>query len=208
VRKQVGKEAARRLRRAGLVPGVVYGGGEEAVAIQVAEKDLRRALGPGTHASLVNLTLLDDSSRTIAALFKGEQRHPTSGQILCVDFQRVRMAEKIRTEVPVSLKGTATGAKEGGIVQLILHSLLIECLPADLPQEIVVDVTPLAIGDSLTVEQIPPPAGVQLLTPGDEVVVHVAPPAKVVEEVAAAEPSEPELVSEKKAEREAEKEQG
>ena len=199
LRERRGSGAARRLRAAGVVPGVVYGLDQEPQAVAVPERELVRVLhAHHGRGGLVNLSFEGDSDQPVPALLKDVQRHPVTRRILAVDFQRVSLTEKVRAQVRVVASGTASGVKAGGVLELLLHELEIECLPTDLPESVSVDVSSLEIGDSLTVAALSLPPEVTLVTPTAEPLVTVVAPKVTVEEAeAAAAPAaeEPEVIS-------------
>ena len=133
---------------------------------------------------LIDLEIKDASGSPVKAFVKDYQRHPITDEILHVDFFRVTMTEAISTNVPVEIVGTPIGVKQGGILEIIEREIEVECLPSDLPEKITIDVTNLAIGQSIHVKDIAAPKGVTILSTPDTVVVAVLAPHKVVEEVA------------------------
>jgi len=187
LRSEHGKGPAHRLRAAGRLPAVVYGTGEESVAVSMDFKEFEHVLhGLGGEHVLVDLKIGRKKPQTV--LVKTVQHHPLRDDPVHVDFLRVRMDETIETTVPVTLVGTCKGVKEqGGVHDHVLHEIEVECLPGDLPEELTIDITELMIGDSLHVSDITLPEAVTVLTPADRVVVHVLAPRIVEEEVPAAE---------------------
>lgn len=165
-----------RERRAGYVPAVVYGRGRASEAIRVAEKDLREFLAAGGHHHVVTLTAPGGS---FAAVVKEIQHDPVRGRVLHVDFQAVSLDTRIRARVPVVIHGEAQVEKAGAVVQHQLHELEVECLPADLPEEIDVDVRALAPGEAVHVRDLTPPPGVEILEDEDAVVASVVIPRAV-----------------------------
>lgn len=152
-RSETGKGAARRLRAAGKVPGVVYGHGEEPQAVQADELQLQQLI---SRISVDN-TLIDlkvGASKPKAVLIREIQRHPYRSRLVHVDFFEITAGEKIKVGVPVRLEGTPAGVRVGGILQVIRHELEIECLPRDIPEAFEVNVSELEIGDSLHVGDV------------------------------------------------------
>ncbi len=198
LRNAVGSSAARKLRVAAQIPGVVYGMNEEPRAITVAERDLIRILhAHHGRVGLLDLLIEGETAQPLPAVLKELQRHPVTRKILSVDFQRVSLTEKIRAQVAVNTIGTASGVKSGGILELLLHEVEIECLPTDLPEAVTVEVSALEIGDALPASALVLPPTVTLLTPPDEPLVTVVPPKVEAEEVPAApaaEVAEPEVI--------------
>jgi len=205
-RMDVGRAAVRKLRARGLIPAIIYGGKDKPRPLQVAAREINAMM---SHASgenvLVELEVAgEDSSRT--ALVQEVQHSPVGGEIRHVDFHAVSMDQMIQAEVPLEPTGIAVGVKTfGGLLEQSLRSLAIECLPADLPDRITVDVSQLNIGDSIHVRDIQLPSGVTAKVQPDLTAFSVVAP--VVEEepiVAEAEAAAagPEVITEKKEEAE------
>jgi large subunit ribosomal protein L25 len=203
-RTVIGRNAIKKIKREGLVPGVVYGSQAEPMALQVEARELTSVLA---HASsehvLVELEISDGSQSTNRlALIQEVQHHPLKRQLLHVDFHAVSTTEKITSEVPIEAVGEPLGVRTfGGLLEYSLRSLEVECFPQDLPDIVRIDVTNLNIGESLHVRDIPLPSGVEALTDGDLTVVSVV-ASRVGEEVAepAEAPATPEVITEKKGE--------
>jgi large subunit ribosomal protein L25 len=190
------KRAAGRVRREGLVPGVVYGLGEENVSITVSQRELAHILSGGAN-TVITLKVDGGNQLTLARQI---QRHPIKGTFVHVDFIRVRADQTIQADVQVHLIGESEGATRGGVLEQMLHTVSVEARPADIPHELEIDITALQIGDSLRVRDLTVPAGVVILIDADEPVVQVSQP-RVAEEVAA--PAEGEAVEGEAAEGEA-----
>jgi large subunit ribosomal protein L25 len=192
-REAAGSRAARRLRRAGNVPGIVYGGGEEPIAFQVGERELRHAL---QHAGAV-LELSISGAGSTPVVVKELTRHPVTGATVHIDVLRVRLDQAIGATVVLDLTGAenAPGVKEGGVLEQVTRELTIEALPGDIPDAIHHDVSELQIGDTVTLEAVSPPRGVTLTDDPETVVATLTPPrlqAEAEEEIEA----ETELVAE------------
>jgi large subunit ribosomal protein L25 len=208
-REAVGKGAARRLRRAGQVPAILYGGAEP-VAITVVPQDISR-LTHGREGSTQLLRVsFGDSGESRMAIIRDIQYDPVSEDLVHVDLQEVAMDRPIQVSVAVHHVGEAVGVRETfGILEMILREVQVSCLPGDIPQVLEADVTSLRIGDVLTVQDLKAPAGVRILNDPNQAVAPVAPPA--VEEAAeaaavaevAATPAEPEVLTERKPKEEA-----
>jgi large subunit ribosomal protein L25 len=168
-RKLLGSAESRRLRRRGLVPGVIYGRSNP-VAIAVEERDLRAALttAAGSHAVL---DVAIDGGSTHSAILKDFQRDKVRGTITHVDLQEVRLDQPIQTAVTVVLVGDAIGVREGGILTQVTTEVNVEALPLEVPQQLQGDVTELGIGDTLRLAQIEVPDGVRLLDDPEETVI-------------------------------------
>ncbi|MFQ5882950.1 MAG: 50S ribosomal protein L25 [Candidatus Methylomirabilales bacterium] len=184
-RAGTGKGVARKLRRQGQIPAILYGEGEP-IPLTVESRGLLRVLGTEAGENVIlNLTIIADGEEsTQKAMVKEVQTDPVTGAFLHTDFLAISMERPIEVEVPVELLGVAKGVKEkAGILEQILRTVKVRCLPGAIPDKIVLDVSPLDIGDVLHVKGLPIPAGVELLADAEQVVVTVAAPA--VEEVAA-----------------------
>jgi large subunit ribosomal protein L25 len=169
-RTQLGSAESRRLRRQGLIPGVLYGR-EKPVAITVGERDLRSALtgAAGSHAVL---EVEVDGGSAHSAILKEFQRDKVRGTITHVDLQEVRLDQVIQTSITVTLVGDPVGVREGGILNQVTNEVSIEALPLEIPQGgLVADVSELGIGDTLRLSQVEIPDGVKLLDDPEEVVI-------------------------------------
>ena len=176
-----GKSVAGRLRREGKIPAVIYGHTSPA-AITVDAREFRNAFKRITGNTIVELHM---PSGVHEVLVKDYQRDNLTGEILHVDFYEFERGKTLRTRVPIRLTGNPVGVKEGGILETQLRELDLECLPKDLPEEIVLDISELALDKSLHVRDLTLPQGVKVLVPGDQVVCLVA-HRKAEEEVAPA----------------------
>jgi len=168
--------ATRRLRREGLVPGVLYGGGDEPLAFAVDKRELRHALA--ARGAVVELQI--DGSATSAVL-KDSQIHPVRGETLHVDFLRVDLRQAISATVPLEFVGAedAPGAREGGVLEYVTREVTIEALPNDIPQAIQVDVSGMAVNDTLLLSSVTPPDGVTLTDDLEETVVATLTPPSI-----------------------------
>lgn len=177
IRTEVGTAAAKELRRAQAVPASVYGHEKENVNVSVLLRDIEKALASGEH--LIDLSYGDDSKVVIV---KELQNDPVKGTIQHIDFYEVSMDREIETNTIVIVDGEATRETDGGIVNLILRELSISCLPNAIPDNLVVDVSGLAIGESITIGDLTIPEGVTVNHDLDEVIVTISVPAAEVEE--------------------------
>jgi large subunit ribosomal protein L25 len=197
-RNEFGSRTSRRLRREGLVPGVVYSGGSEARAFKVPERAVRNALQAG--GALLDLTF--DGGKPEPVVVKEQQRHPVRGELLHLDLQVVRLDQAIQSEVGIELLGTeeAPGVKEGGVMEHITHEITVEALPTDIPESIAVDVSGMVIGDTLQLDSVIAPDGVTfVLGEGievEEVTIATLNPPRVEEEPEPEVEEEAELVGE------------
>lgn len=187
-----GKNHARRLRRSGKIPAVLYGPKTQAVALELDKKDFstRVALLQGSH--LVRLKSSVPELAEKVALVKEMQFHPISGDVTHADLYEVDLAAKIQVQVPLRFVGKAAGVTRGGILQPIVREVEVECLPMDIPGFFNVDVSALDIGDSIHVEEIQMPADVTLVFESNFAVVTVVTPT-VEEAPVAAAPAEGEV---------------
>jgi large subunit ribosomal protein L25 len=193
LRETSGSRAVRRLRREGFVPGIVYGGGDDPLSFQVESRELRNALH---HAGAV-LDLSVDGAQATPVVLKELSRHPVSGETMHIDLLRVRLDRQIQSTVVLELIGAegAPGVREGGVLEHVMRELTIEALPNDIPDSIQHDVSEMQIGDTVTLEAVKAPAGVQLLDDLETVVATLTPPRLQTEEEEGIE-QETELVGE------------
>jgi large subunit ribosomal protein L25 len=203
-RTVIGRNAIKKIKKEGLVPGVIYGSQAEPMALQVEARALTSVLAHAlSEHVLVELEIVDGSqSNNRLALIQEVQHHPLKRELLHVDFHAVSATEKITSEVPIEAVGDALGVRTfGGLLEYSLRTLEVECFPQDLPEIVRIDVTNLNIGEALHVRDIPLPSGVESLTDGDLTVVSVV-ASRVGEEVVetAETPATPEVITEKKGE--------
>jgi large subunit ribosomal protein L25 len=176
-----GSRSARRLRRTGRVPGVLYGGDGGPVAFEVDARELRHALA----AAGAVLELSVDGEGSTPVVLKDAQRDPVRGETIHVDLLRVRLDQAIHATVPVHLTGVeeAPGVKEGGVLEHITRELNVEALPTEIPEEIVLDVSEMQINDTIVLAAVTVPEGVTLLDDVDETTIAtLTPPRLQVEE--------------------------
>lgn len=184
LRTKTGTGVSRRLRNADMIPGVVYGKGVDPISVTIKNRDLQDAIsGAGGQNNLITLIgggSLDQNIAIVADI----QRDPIKRTFKHVDLHRINPNEKIRITVPVVLKGTAAGVKEGGLLDLAHHELHVECLPGNIPDSIVIDISNLKIAHSIHVSEIQLPDGIVVLDQPKIPVVSILGRAK--EEVPAA----------------------
>lgn len=193
-RSAEGSRAARRLRREGRVPGVVYGGGQDPLGFDADARDLRIALaGSG---AVMDLSV--DGGKATPVVLKEAQRDPVRGETVHVDLLRVRLDEEISAVVPLELLGVddAPGVKEGGVLEQITRELNVEALPTAIPECIEHEVGEMEIGDTIMLSAIATPEGVTLLDDLEETVVATLSPPKLQAEVEEEIEAETELVGE------------
>lgn len=168
--RQQGSRSSRRLRGTRTIPGVVYGLGAESVPVSIDSGALRRALT--TDAGLNALLDLDVNGSHEMAVVKDIQRHPVRREVIHVDFLRVDPNALIEVEVPIRTEGEAELVhQEDGIAVLRLNSLLVNVKPTEIPDEVIVDISEMTMDTTITVDDLDLPAGLEIVTPGDEVVV-------------------------------------
>ncbi|MBC7341995.1 MAG: 50S ribosomal protein L25/general stress protein Ctc [Clostridia bacterium] len=196
-RQITGKGPAGRLRRQGYVPGVLYGKEVGSLPIKVKARELEGMLGRAGETTLIKVKVVPGEAeakkakpKEYTALIREIQRHPTKGVLSHVDLLQVSLREKIVVEVPVRLIGEPAGVKEGGILQHGLREVEIECLPADLPEHLEIDISALGIGDKVTVADLSAPDGVKILSDADSVLATVVAPRLVEAEEPLAEEAE------------------
>jgi large subunit ribosomal protein L25 len=199
-RSEIGRTALKIIRRAGRVPGVLYGKGKSQ-PVQFNAVELRRALQKSeSENTLVSLELeKDGGTDSRMALVQDVQIDPITDAILHIDLHEVKQDEVLRAEVALHHQGEPIGVKSsGGLLETIMHSLEVECLPQDLPDHIVVDVSHLELDQSIHVRDIQVPPGVKILNHAELTVFTVKPPKTVEEEAAKPTVTEPEVIKEKK----------
>ena len=185
------KNAARRVRVAGKIPAVVYGAGQNAVAVTVDPKVITKILhSESGHNTIFDLNV--EGAAAVKAMIVDWQNEPVKGRLLHIDLKRIAMNKAMRVSVPIVLVGIPVGVKtEGGVLEHVLREVAIECLPGDIPSHLDVDVTGLALNSSIHVSDLPHSGSIKFLDEETATVAHVvAMKEEVVEEVvpAAAEP--------------------
>jgi len=203
------KNEARRVRKEGKIPAVIYGAGKDAVSVSVDPRHVTRILNSETgHNTIFDLTL-NGGERT-KAMIVDWQYEPIKGRLLHIDLKRIAMDKVLRVSVPIMLKGEAAGVKqEGGILEQMLREVEIECLPGDIPNHIDVDISHLTFGKVLRVSDLPHSEKLKFLTDANQPVAHVtsvkeevAPTPEAAAAEAAAAPAEPEVIKKGKQETE------
>jgi large subunit ribosomal protein L25 len=203
-RLEAGRNAVSKVRARGAIPAVIYGAKDAATNLEVDRKDIEKLLSRAIGENiLVELEIRDgDKTSTRISLIQEVQHHPVRGEIIHIDFHAVSMTEEIDAEVVLEPEGEPIGVKTfGGLLQQNMRLLPIRCLPQNLPEIIIVDVSGLNVGEYLHVRDIKLPAGVVAVPDGDLTVFLVSEPT-VAEEpaVATEEPAAPEVIKEKKPE--------
>jgi large subunit ribosomal protein L25 len=198
-RTEFGSRVSRRMRREGLVPGVVYAGGSEARAFEVVEREAHLVLSGGQ--ALFDLEL--EGSKKVPVVLKDQQLHPVKGSLQHIDLQEVKLDEAIQAEVAVELEGVedAPGSKAGGVLEHVTREVTVEALPTEIPERLVADVSAMEINDTLQLSSVPVPDGVKLVAEDlDEVTIATLSPPRVEEEPEPEVEEETELVGEEGAE--------
>ena len=185
-RLTTGKNAANRLRAQDQIPAVLYGGGKdmETWSLQVPRKILATLLNKGLHSNAIFRLSLKGTSQTRHVMIRDLTLDPVSRKMLHVDFVRVLLDRKLRVKSEIEIEGVPDGVKNaGGILNIVTHEILIECLPADIPESVKVDVSAMAMHDSLRVSDLRLSDKIRVLENADRVIAHVGVPK--AEEVAA-----------------------
>ena len=208
-----GKNEARRLRRSGLIPAVVYGAYRESVPVSVSPKEMQHILDSKTgHNTIFNIRI--QGGETSPAMIVDWQHDPLRDTLLHVDLKRIDLNKRLRVSVPITTHGDPKGVKQqGGLLEVITREVAIECLPDEIPESFSVDVTELMVGQSKRATELPMTGSMVLLSPPDSVLAHViairvteeAAPAAAAPEAAPAEgaAAEPEVIKKGKKEEEA-----
>jgi large subunit ribosomal protein L25 len=209
VREGSGKIANRKLRHAGRIPAVIYGGELPAVPVTISRDDMHKLLREHVHENTIFHLQVAGSDAPKPALVHDYQVDSLTQEILHLDFLRIDMAKPVHLKIPVVLQGTAAGSKMGGLVEFLQREVEVTCLPADIPESIVVDISPLQLHQAVKGGQLVLPERVKLHSSPETIYVRVAAPK---EEAAAApagaeaapEAAEPEVIGKGKKEAEAE----
>ncbi|MYE87993.1 50S ribosomal protein L25 [Candidatus Poribacteria bacterium] len=201
-REESGKGAARGMRRAGNLPGVLYGRKNEVIPIQIDARGFQDFLHNYGENAFINLEIVDHGTENV--MVKEVQRDPVSNQVLHTDLLRISMDEPITSAVPITLIGSAPGIQEGGILEFPHRQLTLHCLPTLLPEEIEVDISGLDIDDRLSVNDVSLPEDIEIIDDPNTRIVAVVPPRieeepeeeeGLEEEAAIDEDAEPEVIS-------------
>ena len=198
-RTERGKNAARVLRREHRIPAVVYGHGDETRHVSLDRLELERLLST-INADTAIIDLAIEGGAPVRALIRELQKHPYRTDVLHVDFLIVHANEVLRVDIPVRLTGSPQGVViDGGVLDQVLYSLEVECLPGDIPDVFDVDVSQLGVGDAVRVREIEQPR-VKILQDGDQVVATVAPPTVAALPAEGEEAATPEVIRGRKPE--------
>jgi large subunit ribosomal protein L25 len=205
-----GKNEARRLRQAGMIPAIVYGARRDAVAVAVSPKDMAKILHSSTgHNTIFNLAV---NGEPTLAMIVDWQWEPIRDTLLHVDLKRIDPNQRLKVSIPVATHGDPKGVKQqGGLLEVVAREVEIECLPEEIPEHFTVDVSELMLGQSIRASELPMSGSMKLISPPETVLAHVialrgaeeAAPAEVPEAAPAAATSEPEVIKKGKKEEEA-----
>jgi len=205
-RTERGKNEARRVRRGGRIPAVLYGAKKQTLVVSVDPKQIARILtSESGHNTIFDLQVGDERTK---AMIVDWQYEPIKGALLHIDLKRIAMDQRLKVSVPIMLKGEAAGVKQqGGILEQVLREVELECLPADIPSHIEADVSELVFGKLLRVGDLRHSGRVKFLTDPNQTVAHiisvkeeVAPTPEAVAAEAVAAPAEPEVIKKGKQE--------
>lgn len=209
-RKELGTREVKHLRKEGWIPGIIYGHGEKSKPIMIKEEELTDVLH-NLHSEATLLDL-DYEGKKLQVLIRDVTRNPLTEKLLHVDFQHIHENEEVNVHVIIEFQGRPKGVEEGGILNIEHRDLIIRCLPKDIPEKIVVEVTDLEIGDSIHIKNLQIPEGVKVEDDPSSTVVNILSPRKLIEVKPAEEEipigeeaEEPEVITK---EEEAEKEEG
>ena len=173
-REKTGKEISKKLRKQGLIPAIVYGPRFQPLPIAVKFNELESILIKHKGETLLfNLELSDGEPSKIQAILKDYQTHPITDKIIHIDFLAIHEEETITLDIPLEFLGKPVGISKGGILEILLHELTIECLPSNIPDKIYVDINNLDVGDVLHVKDIKVPEGVKVINDPEETVLTI-----------------------------------
>jgi large subunit ribosomal protein L25 len=203
-----GKNEARRLRVKGFAPAVLYGAGQPAIAVSINPREVGKILGSASgHNTIFQLTI--QGGEATPAMIVDWQRDPVRDNLLHVDLKRIDLTQRIEVKIPVQTVGEPKGVKlQGGLLEVITREVEIECLPDEIPEHFIADVSELMIGQSVRASDIPLTGSMKLVSAPEQVIAHcvtmraeeVAPAAEAAVEGAAAAPAEPEVIKKGKKE--------
>ncbi len=173
-REKTGKEISKKLRKQGLIPAIVYGPRFQPLPIAVKFNELESILIKHKGETLLfNLELTDGEPSKIQAILKDYQTHPITDKIIHIDFLAIHEEETITLDIPLEFLGKPVGISKGGVLEILLHELTIECLPSNIPNKIYIDISNLDVGDVLHVKDIKVPEGVKVINDPEETVLTI-----------------------------------
>jgi large subunit ribosomal protein L25 len=174
-REKTGKETAKKLRKQGFIPAIIYGPHEEPLPIAVKFNELERVLIRYKGETLLfNLQIQNGETITKQAILKDYQTHPVTDKIIHLDFLAIHSGETITIDIPLEFVGKPEGIAKGGILEIHLHEITVECTPANIPDKIKVDISKLDLGDVIHVKDLQVPEGVKIVDDPEETVVTIA----------------------------------
>jgi large subunit ribosomal protein L25 len=178
-RKETGTREVKHLRNEGWIPGIIYGHGEKSRPIMIKEEELKNVLhSMHSEATLLNL---DYEGKKLQVLIREVSRNPLTEKLLHVDFQHIHENEEVNVHIILEFEGKPKGVEEGGILNIEHRDLIVRCLPKDIPEKIVVDVSELEIGHSLHIKDLQIPEGVKVEEDPSSTVVNILSPRKLIE---------------------------
>jgi large subunit ribosomal protein L25 len=199
--RDAGKATTKRVRADGRIPAIFYGHGIDPLSLSIDAKTFRSVIHSEAGTNVILKLMIDGKKGNHTAIIKDIQRHPVKDYFFHIDFLKIAMDEKIQAKVPVNVVGESIGVREGGVLQHGLWEIEVEALPANLPENIEIDVSELAIGGAVRIADLVVGDDVAILTDPEETVVSVVPPTELKEEeVVEEEMLEPELVGAEAAE--------
>lgn len=179
-RREVGtKGKLNQLKKQGYIPGIVYGKTKESLPVAVDSRQVKKIFSTYGSRGLFNLEI-EGEEKPVTVLLREMQTHPVNGELIHLDFFAIDMNEEITSEVPIVIEGEEEIIRKGGILQLGVKEVEVECLPKDLPEAVICDISALEIGDHLTVGDLKAPEGVKIISDPDSIVVTILAP-KVTE---------------------------
>lgn len=198
-REKTGKETNKKIRRNGEIPGIIYGQELKPVIISIPSREVKRILSTEAGENVIATVKIDgDDGPSKKVMIKELQKDPVDEHYVHVDFWQISMKKKLEMDVPVEVTGVSKGVTEGGVLEQVAWEVRVKCLPTDIPDKIIVDVTNLSIGDSIHVKDLIVKEGVEIINNPENVVVTIAAPLK--EEELAVKPEEsiePEVIGKK-----------
>lgn len=209
-RKEIGTRKVNNLRKEGWIPGIIYGHGEKSKPIMIAEEELKNTLHQ-LHSEATLITL-DYEGKNLQVLMREISRNPLTEKPVHVDFQHIHEDEEVSVHIVLDFQGKPLGVEEGGVLNIEHRDLIVRCLPKDIPENIVVDVSSLEIGDSIHIRDLGIPEGAKVEEDPSSTVVNILSPRKIVEVAPAEEElligeegaEEPEVISKEEGEGEGE----
>ncbi len=165
------KSALKRIRKEGGIPAIVYGAGADSLAVTVNAREFRKSFAKITESAIIQLTIAGEESKDV--LIKDYQHDTIRDEIIHLDFYEIQRGKTLKTLVPIELKGYSEGLKFGGVLETFLHEVEVESLPKNLPEIIFLEISSLAVGESLHVSDLPQIEGVKYLNTPEQVIVHM-----------------------------------